>query len=158
MFAQVLDNEDALLGLFKYFAKKWAAPEVPQYFIASRSLCSNTDSATGPLSNTGLPVLKALRALVLRGAEGLVNINLLAVNKDGLVSVLHEIFLVGESAYENGPGDLFAIQGDILANSLPAIVQLEAIHFAVNSSFLGTPRLEFKGHLSGLTSSLPQDF
>ena len=37
-------------------------------------------------------------------------------------------------------------------------MQLKAIDFSSNSSFVGTPQLEFEGHLAGLTSSLPQDF
>ena len=37
-------------------------------------------------------------------------------------------------------------------------MQLEVIHFALNSSFVGTLRLDFEGRLAGLTSILPQDF
>ena len=37
-------------------------------------------------------------------------------------------------------------------------MRLKAIHFAVNSSFVGTQRLEFKGHLAGLASILPRGF
>ena len=82
----------------------------------------NTDSATGDASDTVFPVLKALGDLVLRGAEGLNKIALLAVNKDGLIYVLHSLFLVGESTYKDGPGELFSIRGEIPANGLPAIV------------------------------------
>ena len=139
-------------------AKKWVFPKAPQDFTASHFLRSNTDSVTRAVSNTGFLVIEALGALVLRGAEGLDKIALLAVNKEGLVSFLHSIILVGDSAYEDGPGELFVIRGYILADGLPAIVRFEAIHFAANSSFVGTLRLEFEGHLAGLTSSLPQDF
>ena len=62
------------------------------------------------------------------------------------------------STYENGPGELFAIWGEIPTDGLPAIVKIEAIHFAVNSSFVSTPKLEFEGQLAGLTSSIPRDF
>ena len=110
------------MGIFKYLVKKWTVPKAPQYFIASRSLWLNTDSATGDASDTVFPVLKALGDLVLRGAEGLNKIALLAVNKDGLISVLHSLFLVGESTYKDGPGELFSIRGEIPANGLPAIV------------------------------------
>ena len=48
--------------------------------------------------------------------------------------------------------------GEIPADGLPAIVRLTAIHFSVNFSFVGTPRLEFEGPLAGLTSSLLWDF
>ena len=66
---------------------------------------------TGAVSNTGFPVLEALGDLVLRGAEGLNRLALLADNKEGLVSVLQSLFLVGESAYEDGPGKVFTIRG-----------------------------------------------
>ena len=95
LFAQVLDDGDSPLGLFKYLAKKWAVPKAPQDFTASRSLRLNTDSTTGAVSDTGFPVLEALGDLVSRGAEGLNNIALLAINEYGLVSVLHSLFLVG---------------------------------------------------------------
>ena len=78
-----------------YLANKWAFPEAAQYFAASRSLCSNTDSATGAVINTGFPVFKALADLISRGDEGLDNLALLAVNADPLVSVLHSLFHVG---------------------------------------------------------------
>ena len=37
-------------------------------------------------------------------------------------------------------------------------MRLKAIHFAAKSSFVGNPRLEFKGHLAGSTSILLRDF
>ena len=97
-------------------------------------------------------------ALISRGTEGLDNLALLAVNKDDFVSVLYSLFLGGESAYEDRPGKLFGVRGDIPSDGLPTIVRLEAIHFAANSSFMGTLRLDFEGHLAGLTSSFPRDF
>ena len=92
------------MGLFKKLAKKWAVPESPQDFTASRSLCSNTDSATGAVRNMGFPVLKALGDLVSRGVGGLCKIALIAIKGDGLISILHSLLLVGERAYEDGPG------------------------------------------------------
>ena len=78
--------------------------------------------------------------------------------KDGLVSVLYSLFLVGESAYKDGTGELFSIRGEIPDDGLPTIMRLEAIHFAANSSFVGTPRLYFKGHFAGLKFSLLREF
>ena len=66
--------------------------------------------------------------------------------------------MVGESAYEDRPGELFAIRGELPADRIPMIVQLEALHFAANSSFVGTLRLDFEGHLTDLTPSLPWEF
>ena len=98
LFSKVLDNGNAPLGLFKYLTKKWAVPEAPQDLTAKRSLRSNTDAATGSIIDMGFPVLEDLGDLVSRGVEGLDNIALLSVNKNNLVSVLHSLFLVGESA------------------------------------------------------------
>ena len=97
LFAQVRDEGDAPLDLFNYLAKKWAVPKSPQEFTASRSLQLNTDSMTGSIRGMGFPVLKALGALVSRGTEGLDKLALLAINKDGLVSVLNSLLQVGES-------------------------------------------------------------
>ena len=111
-----------------------------------------------PLATQVSLLSKPWEILVSRGAEGLDNISLLSVKKDSRVSFLHYLFQVGESAYEDFPGKLFAIRGDIPAYGIPAIMRLEAIHFAANSSFVGTPRLEFESHITGLTSSVPQNF
>ena len=144
LFTQVLDEGDAPLALYKYLAKKWAVPKYLQEFTASRSI--------------GFPVLKDPGTLVLRDSEGINELSLLAVNKDGLVSVLHSLLQVGESDYKVGPGELLAIRSEIPADRLPVIVRLEAIHFAANSSFVGTSKLKFEIHLAGLNSCLPQDF
>ena len=97
-------------------------PEAPQDFTASRSLRSNTKSTTGAVSDTGFPVLESLGALVLRGAEGLDKLALLAGNEEGLVSVLHSLFLVRKISYEDGPGKFIAIHGKIPDDWLPAIL------------------------------------
>ena len=57
LFAQVLDDRDAPIGLFKYLANKWAVPKFPQDFTASRSLRSNTDSMIEAISDTVFPLL-----------------------------------------------------------------------------------------------------
>ena len=94
----------------------------------------------------------------MRGAEGLDKLSLISINKEGLVSVLHALFQVGESAYKDSPGEIFAIRGEISTDGLPAIVRLKTIKFAVNFSFVGTPILEFEIHLAGLNYNLPRDF
>ena len=96
--------------------------------------------------------------IVARGSKILDKLSLIAVNEERLFSVLYPLLQVGESAYEEGPGKIFAIRSDIPADGLPAIVRLKAIHFAANLSFVGTLRLEFESHLDGLNSSLLQYF
>ena len=98
LFSQALDEGGSPLGIFKYLAKKWAFPEAPQEFTASRSLRLNTDSATVAVSDTGFPVLEDLGAIVSRGAGGLDKLSVLAVNKGSHIFVLHSLFQVGESA------------------------------------------------------------
>ena len=141
LFAQVLDEGDAPLALYKYLVNKWTVPKASHEFTASLSLCSNMDYTTRAISNTVFPVLKSLVTIVLMGVEGLDKLSLLAVNEDSLVSVLRSCFRVGRSTYKDGPGKLFAIRGEITAEVLTAIMRLKAIHFAANSSFVGTPRL-----------------
>ena len=97
LFAQVLDAGYAPLGIYIYLAKKWAVPEAPQEFTTSRSFRSNTESASRDINATGFPVLEALGALVSRGDEGLGKLALLAVNEEGLVSVLQYIFRLGRA-------------------------------------------------------------
>ena len=103
-------------------------------------------------------VIEAVGDLVLRGAEGLDKIALVFVNKDILVSILHPLFQVGDSTYEDGPGELLTIRGKIPDDMFPVIVRIEAIHFASDSSFVGTPLLELEGYLAGFTYSLLRDF
>ena len=95
LFTQVLDGGDFLLALYKYLAKEWAVPKAPKEFTASRSLCSNMDSSTGAVNNTGFPVLEDLGNLVSRSAEGLNKLSLISLNEYILVSVLHSLFQVG---------------------------------------------------------------
>ena len=75
--------------------------------------------------------------IVARGAKSVDKLSLIVVNEEILVSVLYPIFQVGESAYKEGPGKIFAIRSEIPADGLPVIVRLEAIHFAVDLSSLG---------------------
>ena len=106
----------------------------------------------------GLPVLETLWNLVLWKIDGANKLSFLAVNSVGEVSVLHSLFCLGESAGEFTAGDLYAICGEIPADGLPVVVRLDPLLFASNFSFVGTPRLEFANHLSGLELSLPRDF
>ena len=52
----------------------------------------------GGISDTGLPVLEALGALVSSSVEGLYKLALLPINEDGLVFVLNSLFLFGGGA------------------------------------------------------------
>ena len=103
-----------------------------------------------------LPVLETLRNLVLRKIYGVDKLSFLAVNGVGEISILHSVFCVGESAGDFTAGDLYAIRVEIPAAGLPVVVRLESLLFASNFPFVGTPRLEFAGHLAGLESSLPR--
>ena len=106
----------------------------------------------------GLPVLETLRNLVLRKIDGADKLSFLAVNGVWEILVLHSLFFIGESAGDLTAGHLYAIRGEIPASGLPVVVRLESLLFVSNSPFVGTPRLEFSGHLAGLKSSLAQDF
>ena len=157
-YAEVLVETEALIALYKHLAKYWAVTDTPPEDPGRRATRSTADPATGAVAAVGLPVLETLRNLVLWKFDGVDKLSFLAVNSVGEVSVLHSLFCVGESADDFTAGDLFAIQGDIPAAGLPAVFRLELLLFAANFPFVGTARLEFADHLSGLESSLPQDF
>ena len=98
-----------------------------------------------------------LRNLVTRNVEGISKISLLAANEAGEVSLLHSFFVTGSSACDYSASSLYALRGEIPTEGLPTVVRLEALHFAANSEFLGTARLEFTNHLNGVESALPRD-
>ena len=68
-------------------------------------------------------------------------LSFLSVNGAGEFSVLHSLFCVRESAGDFIAGDLFAIQGEIPAVSLPGVVCLEPLLFTSNFPFVRTSRL-----------------
>ena len=117
-----------------------------------------TNPATGAVAAARLPALKILRNLVLRKIDGVGKLSFLTVNGVREVSVLHPLFCAGESAYDFTAGNLYAIRSEIPAAGLPVVVCLEMLLFASNFPLVGTPRLEFAGHLAGLESSLARDF
>ena len=74
------------------------------------------------------------------------------------MSVLHSLFITGVSAVGYLEGILYALQGEIPSKGFPKVVKLEPLLFASNTPFIGTARLEFASHLTGLESALPQDY
>ena len=144
--------------LYKHLARYWEVPDTPPEDPGGRATRFNVDPATGAVVAAGLPVLEILRNLVLRNIGGVGKLFFLAVNVVGEVSVLHSLFCVGGSACDFMVGNLYAIRGKIPAAGLPVVVRLESLLFASNFPFVGTPRLEFAGHLAKLESSLAQGF
>ena len=134
------------------------SPRHPPKDPGGQATRSNADPATGAVAAVGLPVLETLQTLVLQNIDGVDKLSFLAVNSFREVSVLQSLFCVGESAGDFTAGDLYSIRGEIPAAGLPVIVCLEPLLFASNFPFVGTPRLEFAGHLARLESSLPRDF
>ena len=156
--AEVLVETEAPIALYKHLAKYWAVTDTPPEDPGGRATRSTADPATGAVATVGIPVRETLWNLVLQKVDEFDKISFLAVNSVGEVSVLHSLFCVGESAGDFTAGDLFTIRGEIPAAGLPVVVRLEPLIFASNFPFVGTPRLEFSDHQSGLKSSLPWDF
>ena len=157
-YAEVLVEMESPIALYKHLVKYWAVTDTPPEDPGGRATRSTADPATGAVAAVWIPVLETLQNLVLWKVDGVDKLSLLVINSVREVSVLHSLFYIVESAGDFTAGDLFAIWGEIPAAGLSVVLRLEPLLFAANFPFVGTPRLEFTDHLSGLKSSLPQEF
>jgi len=62
---------------------------------------------------------------------------LLTIDGDGLVAILHSLFCVAASEYENRTGILWAAKEDPPPEGLPTLVNLLPLHFSCNLAFQG---------------------
>ena len=82
------------------------------------------------LADTGRAPFKLLRSLADRRLEGLDLLALLTIDGDGLVTVLHLLFCIAASDYENGTGNLWDVKGEPPPpEGLPTLVKLLSLQF-----------------------------
>ena len=79
-------------------------------------------------------------------------ITFLAVDGDGLVSLIHSLFLVLGGKYQDVTGDILEMEGEIQVDSLLAMLKLTPLHFALNASLRGAARMNFETHATVLSS------
>ena len=94
-----------------------------------------------------------LRSFAGRRSEVLNCLALLTINGKGLVAVLHLLFYMAESEYEDRPGNLWSVKGELPSEGLPTLVKLSPLHFSCNMTFRGMSRYEFEVHINALAPS-----
>ena len=92
-----------------------------------------------------------------RHTEGIDKFTFLAVNKYGLVYLLHSLFYVAGGEHKKGPCDLWEEKGEIPTDGISTLVKLTLLHFALNALFRGIDRSEFDMHVALLSSVNPCD-
>ena len=74
------------------------------------------------------------------------------------MDLVHSLFLVNESEYDEDPPEVWGIIGEIPDEGFPRLTRLTSMLFASNSSFIGTSTSEFESHVTSLTSVHPRNF
>ena len=92
------------------------------------------DLAVISRAKTGWTPHKILRTLAGIHAKGVDQLTFFVVDRYSLVSFFHSIFDFARGKYEEGPGDLWTVKGGIPVNSLPTLVNLTPLQFALNAS------------------------
>ena len=145
-------------SLHSALAAKWkASPPTPSSEEGRRSR-AGFDIEVGATADSGTQILSFLSSLVSRRSAGSDHIVLAVVSGAGGVDLVHSLFLVNESEYEETPPELWGIVGEIPAEGFPRFTQLTNTIFASNFSFVGTSSSEFESHVTSLNSIHPRDF
>ena len=121
--------------------------------MAGFSSHAAVDLDLGTLEETVCATFNLLRSLVGYRLEGLDWLALLKIDGKGLVAILHSLLYAAASEYEDGPGDLWVVKGELPCEGLPTLVKLLPLQFTCNTSFQGTRQDEFEVHVIALTSS-----
>ena len=100
-----------------------------------------------------------LTSLLLCNTTRVMNLVLLTVSAQGVVGILHSLFLVPGEEYNNPlyPPILWAILREIPASRMPRLYIISPLDFASNNVFYGTSEEEFELHVIRLTSILPRN-
>ena len=103
-------------------------------FAAGRSLRTAVDMDIEALLETGGATFELLRSLAGRRLESLDHL-FLTIDSEGLFVVLQSLFYVAASEYKDGPGDLWAVKGELPSKGIPTQVKLSLLNFACNAYF-----------------------
>ena len=118
-----------------------------------RSTRATVDLDVGTLLENGHATYELLRNITGRCLESLDTPALLKINSNGQVAVLHLLFSVTSSKYEDGLGNLWDVTGDLLSKGIPTLAKLMPLHFACNADLQGTSQDEFEVHVTAINSS-----
>ena len=138
-------------ALFAVLAKKQASGVAgDKAFTVGHYLHAAINLDVGALAETGRATFELLRSLAGHRSEGLNRLALLKIDGKGLLNILHLLLFVSASEYDGGPGDLWAVKGELPSEGLPTLVKLLPIHTARNTTFWGTSWEEFEVHVTAL--------
>ena len=68
-----------------------------------------------------------------------------------MVSVLHTLFCLIVSKYEDRTGDLWDMKGGLPLDGLPTLVKLLSLQFVCNAALQGTSLEEFEAQVTALS-------
>ena len=91
---------------------------------AGRFTRAAIDLCVGALLETGRATYEIPRSLAGRHSEGLDCLALLTIDGKGQVAVLHPMFYVVASDYEDGLGLLWELNGELPPEGLPTLVKI----------------------------------
>ena len=152
-----LEEGDSFSSLYDALETKWKVP-LPSSSDGSRRNRTGYDIGVGATADSGTGILEFLANLLSRRSAGLDRLVLAVVSGAGGVDLVHSLFLVNGSEYEEDLPEVWGIVGEIPAEGLPAITRLTSMIFANNTTFTGTSSSEFESHVTSLSSVEPRDF
>ena len=153
---EVLSNGDTPSNLFSALERKWKV--LPQSADDSRRSRTDFDIEVGATAESGAAILSFLASLISRRSAGLDKLVLAVVSGAGAVDLVHSLFLVNGSEYEEDLPEVWGLVGEIPDEGLPTLTKLTSMLFAANTTFTGTSPSEFEAHVTSLSSIKPRDF
>ena len=153
---EILNDGDAPPSLYSTLAKKWTVP--PQSLNESRRSRTDFDIEIGATAESGAAILFFLASLVSRRSAGLDKLALAVVSGAGAVDLVHSLFLVSGSEYDEDIPEVWGIVGEIPDEGFPTLTKLTPMLFSANTTFTGTSPSQFEAHATSLSSTDPRHF
>lgn len=155
-FREILEEGDAPPSLYSVLEKKCnVSPDHPDNSRKSRT---GFDIEIDTLVDTCIAVLSFLASLISWQSAGFDRLALGVVLAAGGVDIVHSLFLVNGSEYEEALPEVWGIVGDIPKDRFLILTKLTSMLFVTNITFTATSSSKFKSHVTGLSLVLPQDF
>ena len=147
-FRETLEEGDAPTSLYLALEEKWkVSSNLPNNSSKSRA---GFDIEVGSLLDTGTVILSFLASLVSRQSAGLNILVLCVVSAAGGVDIVHSLFLVNGSEYEEALPEVWGIIGEIPKEGSPTFTKLSSMIFSTNTTFTATSFSEFEAHVASL--------
>ena len=143
-------------SLYSALNKKWKVSPSSSS-DESRRARTGFDIGVGATADSGTAILEFLASLISRRSAGLDRLVLSVVSGAGCVDLIHSLFLVNGSEYEEDLPEVWGIVGEIPDEGFPAITRLTPMLFAANTPFTGTSASEFEAHATSLSSVDPRN-